>query len=205
MIGRKTPELPSRAVAELRTQRLVLRQWLEADLEPFAALNADPEVMRHFPDLVTREQSDAFAEHQRRLIAERGWGLWAVELVPRRAFIGFVGLAEPRFEAHFTPAVEVGWRLARKHWGSGYASEAARAAVAFGFHELGLDEIVSFTTVGNDRSRRVMERLGMTRDAADDFEHPLVATGHALRPHVLYRLRREDFREADKRPARSAQ
>jgi RimJ/RimL family protein N-acetyltransferase len=168
----------------------VLRQWREADLEPFAALNADPEVMRHFPAPLTHEQSDAFVERERLLIAERGWGLWAVELVQRAAFIGFVGLAEPRFDAHFTPAVEVGWRLAREHWGHGYATEAARAAVEFGFDELGLDEIVSFTTVSNDRSRKVMERLGMTHDEADDFEHPLLAHGDPLRPHVLYRLRR---------------
>jgi RimJ/RimL family protein N-acetyltransferase len=175
----------------------VLRQWREADLEPFAALNADPEVMRHFPAPLAREQSDALAQRERTLIAERGWGLWAVERVQGAAFIGFVGLAEPRFEAHFTPAVEVGWRLAREHWGNGYASEGARAAIGFGFDELGIDEIVSFTTVGNDRSRRVMERLGMTHDAADDFEHPLLAPGDPLRPHVLYRLRRTDFDRAD--------
>lgn len=179
-------------MTELRTPRLLLRQWREADLEPFATLNADLEVTRYFPGPLTADQSDALAERERTLIAERGWGLWAVELVHRAAFIGFVGLAEPRFEAHFTPAVEVGWRLARQHWGSGYATEGARAAIAFAFAELGLDEVVSFATVDNDRSRRVMERLGMTHDAADDFEHPLLAQGDPLRPHVLYRLRRTD-------------
>ena len=175
----------------LRTDRLALRQWREADLEPFAELNADPEVMRYFPAPLTRAESDAHAERSRARIAERGWGLWAVEVVGEVPFIGFIGLAEPRFEAHFTPAVEIGWRLAREHWGHGYAVEGARAAVAYGFGELGLDEIVSFTTTANERSRRVMERLGMTHDAADDFEHPLLAPGHPLRPHVLYRLPRK--------------
>ena len=174
-------------MTELRTPRLVLRQWGDEDLEPFAALNADPEVMRHFPSTMTREQSDQWAEQQRATLAERGWGLWAVEAKP--GFIGFVGLNEPRFEAHFTPAVEIGWRLAREAWGHGYATEAARAAVEFGFGELGLGEIVSFTTAGNDRSRRVMERLGMTHDPSDDFEHPFLPAGHPLRRHVLYRLR----------------
>ena len=177
-------------MTELRTPRLRLRQWSDADLEPFAELNADPEVMRHFPAPLTRARSDALALGQRVLIAERGWGLWAVEVVESSAFIGFVGLSEANFDAHFTPAVEVGWRLARAHWGHGYATEAARAAIAHGFDEVGLDEIVSFTTVGNDRSRRVMERLGLTHDPADDFEHPLLAPGDPLRPHVLYRIRR---------------
>jgi RimJ/RimL family protein N-acetyltransferase len=177
-------------VAELRTARLLLRQWRDSDLEPFAALNADPEVMRHFPSVLTRAESDALALGARALISSRGWGLWAVEVVEGARFIGFVGLAQPRFDAHFTPAVEIGWRLAREHWGSGYATEGARAVVATAFDELGLDELVSFTTVANAASRRVMERLEMTHDPADDFEHPLLAPGHPQRPHVLYRLRR---------------
>jgi RimJ/RimL family protein N-acetyltransferase len=176
-------------MTELLTARLVLRQWRDADLQPWAALNADPEVMRYFPAPLTREESDALAERSRTAISERGWGLWALEVVDGASFIGFVGLAEPRFDAHFTPAVEVGWRLARDHWGQGYATEAARAAIEFGFGELELTEIVSFTSVVNERSRRVMERLGMTRDPAGDFEHPVVADG-LLRPHVLYRLPR---------------
>ena len=175
-------------MTELQTPRLLLRQWRHDDLEPFAELNADPEAMRYFPARRTREQSDELAAHAERGIAERGWGLWAVEVVDSACFIGFVGLAEPRFEAHFTPAVEVGWRLRREAWGNGYATEAARAAVAFGFEELALDEIVSFTSVVNERSRRVMERLGMTHDPADDFDHPNVEDGW-LRRHVLYRLR----------------
>jgi RimJ/RimL family protein N-acetyltransferase len=176
-------------VTGLRTERLVLRQWRGEDLEPFAALNADPEVMRHFPARLTREESDQLARGQRALIAERGWGLWAVEVPGGEPFVGFVGLAVPRFEAHFTPTVEVGWRLARSAWGRGYATEAGRTAVAFGFAEIGLDEIVSFTSVDNVRSRRVMERLGMTHDPADDFDHPRLPPGHPLQRHVLYRLR----------------
>ena len=176
-------------MAELATQRLRLRQWRTDDLEPFAALNADPEVMRYYPSTLDRERSDAFVEREARAITSRGWGIWAVEVVGEVPFVGYVGLAEPSFDAHFTPTVEVGWRLAREHWGRGYATEAAREALRFGFEELGLTEIVSFTTVANRRSRRVMERVGMTRDPRDDFDHPNVPTGSPLRPHVLYRLR----------------
>ena len=179
-----------RRVAELRTERLLLRQWRDEDFEPFAELNADPETMRYFVAPLARAESDAWATLCRRQIEEEGWGLWAVEVVDTAPFIGFVGLARPRFEAHFTPAVEVGWRLARAYWGHGYATEAGRAALAYGFDELGLDEIVSFTSVLNEPSWRVMERLGMTRDPADDFEHVRVPVGHPLRPHVLYRLSR---------------
>ena len=173
---------------ELRTERLLLRQWRESDLEPWAALSADPEVMRYFPSTHTREQSETLARTFAAGIDERGWGLWAVEVVHGAPFIGFVGLNVPGFEAHFTPAVEVGWRLGREHWGHGYATEAARSAVAFGFGELQLDEIVSFTTEGNSRSRRVMERLGMTHDPAEDFDHPALPDW-PMRRHVLYRLR----------------
>ncbi len=173
----------------LQTPRLVLRQWRAGDIESFAALNADPEVMRFFPAPMTREESDALAQRAERDIAERGWGLWAVEVEGSAPFIGFVGLAVPSFDAHFTPAVEVGWRLSREQWGNGYATEAARAATAFGFDELGLDEIVSFTSVVNKPSRRVMERLGMTHDPQEDFDHPSVSDG-PLRRHVLYCLRR---------------
>jgi RimJ/RimL family protein N-acetyltransferase len=176
-------------VAEIRTERLVLRHWRDEDLGPFAALNADPETMRYFPaPRARREESDAFAERIRRHIEEEGWGLWAVEVDGVAPFIGFVGLARPSFEEHFTPAVEVGWRLAREHWGKGYATEAGRAALAYGFEELGLDEIVSFTSRLNEPSWRVMERLGMSHDPADDFDHPRVPVGSPLRPHVLYRL-----------------
>jgi RimJ/RimL family protein N-acetyltransferase len=174
---------------ELHTERLLLRQWRDEDLEPFAQLNDDPEVMEHFPRRHPRAESDAFAGRIRAHIDEHGWGLWAVEVRATAEFIGFVGLAEPRFEAHFTPALEVGWRLKRSAWGHGYATEAARAAVAFAFEVLGRDELVSFTSATNTRSQRVMQRLGMTHDPADDFDHPLVDDPR-LRPHVLYRLRR---------------
>jgi RimJ/RimL family protein N-acetyltransferase len=180
-------------VAELRTERLLLRQWRDADLEPFASLNADPETMRFFPAPPSREESDALAARARRQIEEEGWGLWAVEVVDGPSFVGFVGLARPSFEEHFTPAVEVGWRLAREHWGNGYATEAGRAALGYGFEELRLAEIVSFTSRLNEPSWRVMERLGMRHDEAGDFEHPRVPVGHPLRPHVLYRLAGTDW------------
>jgi ribosomal-protein-alanine N-acetyltransferase len=146
--------------------------------------------MRYFPAPLTRDQSDALADRARAHVDEHGWGLWAVERLDTGEFIGFVGLAGTNFDEHFTPAVEVGWRLARPHWHQGFATEAALAAVAFGFETLQLDEIVSFTAVTNDASRRVMERIGMTHDPADDFDHPRVPEGSPLRRHVLYRLRR---------------
>lgn len=170
----------------IRTERLVLRQWRDEDREPFALLNADPAVMEFFPSTLDRVQCDAFADRASAHLGAHGWGLWAVE--GPEGFIGFTGLAVPRFEAAFTPCVEIGWRLARSAWGRGYATEAATAVIRQAFDELGLDEVVSFTTVGNVRSRAVMERLGMTRDARDDFDHPLLASHDPLRPHVLYRL-----------------
>jgi ribosomal-protein-alanine N-acetyltransferase len=174
-------------MAGLRTDRLLLRQWQERDLEPFADLNADAEVMRYFPYKLTCEQSEALATAIRRDIDKQGWGLWAVEVIGGPSFVGFVGLNEPSFDAHFTPAVEVGWRLAREHWGHGYATEAAQAAIDFGFGELELSQIVAMIGLHNRRSQRVAERLGMTRDLADDFDHPRVPAG-PLRRHGLYRL-----------------
>ena len=174
----------------LRTPRLILRPWRDDDLAPFAALNADPAVMEHLPALLGRAESDALAGRIRSLFEERGLGLWAVEVPGVAPFVGYVGLAPPRFEAHFTPCVEVGWRLARPHWGRGYATEGAAAALDDGFARLGLGAVVSFTVPANRRSRAVMERLGMTHDAADDFDHPAFAPRHPLRRHVLYRLSR---------------
>ena len=171
----------------LRTERLILRRWHEQDFEPFAALNADPEVMRYFPSTLTRAESDAMVGRIEAQFDARGYGLWAVEVVGDAPFIGFIGLAYQTFPAPFTPAVEVGWRLAKAHWGNGYAPEGARAALDFAFDEVGLDEVVSMTTVANDKSRRVMEKVGMTRDPADDFDHPNV-TDQRIRPHVLYRI-----------------
>jgi ribosomal-protein-alanine N-acetyltransferase len=174
----------------MRTARLVLRAWRDDDRAPFAALNADPEVMAHFPSTLSRAASDRLVDAIVEAWQTNDIGLWAVEVADADRFVGFVGLSRPSFEAHFTPAVEVGWRLAREAWGHGYATEAARAAVAFGFDRVGLHEIVSFTVPGNERSRRVMERLGMAHDPADDFDHPKLPDGHPLRRHVLYRLPR---------------
>jgi RimJ/RimL family protein N-acetyltransferase len=173
--------------SNIQTTRLHLRQWCAADREPFARLNADARVMQHFPATLSRRESDAFADRIQFHIEEHGWGLWAVEIPGVAAFAGFIGLAEPRFEAHFTPCTEVGWRLAAEFWGYGYASEGAEAALAFGFQALALPEIVSFTVPANIRSTRVMERIGMIRNPADDFEHPGLPAGHPLRRHVLYR------------------
>jgi RimJ/RimL family protein N-acetyltransferase len=178
------------APRELRTERLRLRPWREDDREPFARLNADPRVMEFFPAVLSREETDAGVARIDAHFAEHGWGFWAVEIPSVTPFAGFIGLYTPRFAAHFTPCVEIGWRLAAECWGRGYATEGARAAMAFGFGELGLDQIVSFTVPANQPSRRVMERLGMTHDPADDFDHPNLPKGHPLRRHVLYRKKR---------------
>jgi RimJ/RimL family protein N-acetyltransferase len=177
----------------LHTPRLVLRTWRDDDLDAWAAMNADPRVMEHFPKLLDRAESDAMAVRVRDSHAQLGFGLWAVEVPGVTNFAGFVGLSVPRFEAHFTPCVEIGWRLGHAHWGKGYATEAARAALAEGFGRLGLDEIVAMTAVGNRRSRHVMEKLGMTRSADDDFDHPKVPEGNPIRAHVLYRLQRAQW------------
>ena len=172
----------------LDTPRLRLRPWRAEDREPFAALNADPVVMEHFVAPLDRDESDAMVDRIEADFAERGWGLWAAERRDTGDFIGFIGLSVPGFEADFTPCVEVGWRLARAHWGQGFAPEGAREAVRFGFDDLGLDEIVSFTYVGNRSSRRVMEKVGMQLER--EFDHPRVPEGHRIRRHVLYTLRR---------------
>lgn len=165
-----------------------MRRWREEDLEPFAAMNADPVVMEHFPGTLSRAQSDELVGRIEAGFEANGFGLWALEVREGGEFIGFVGMAAPGFEAHFTPAVEIGWRLARSAWGNGYATEAARAVLSFGFEEAGLSEIVSFTTVANQRSRAVMERIGMSHDPSDDFDHPGLPVDHPQRPHVLYRI-----------------
>jgi len=172
----------------IRTERLLLRAWRDEDLEPFAALNADPRVMEHMPGVLDRAASDETAARIRRGFAERGWGLWAVAVPGVAPFIGFTGLQPVPFDAHFTPAVEIGWRLSRESWGRGYATEAARAACAHAFGEIGLDAIVAMTVRANVRSWSVMERLGMTHSPDDDFDHPRLPEGHPLRRHILYRL-----------------
>jgi RimJ/RimL family protein N-acetyltransferase len=172
---------------ELRTDRLLLRRWRESDLEPWAAMNADPEVREYLGDLLTPEQSDVSVVLMQAEFDERGYGWWAVETLETGAFIGRVGLDEVDESLPFT-GVDVGWRLARSAWGHGYATEAAQASLAFGFESLGLPEIVASTTVTNVRSQAVMRRLGMTRDPSDDFDDPSVPEG-PLRRCVLYRIR----------------
>lgn len=181
---------------EIRTQRLRLRRWQAEDREAFAALNRDPVVMRYFAAPLSRAESDALVERIEAHFDAHGFGLFAVEVVAERSFAGFIGLSIPRFEAHFTPCIEIGWRLAARCQGRGYATEGARAALDFGFETLALAEIVSFTVPANLRSRRVMEKLGMRRSASEDFDHPLIPEGHPLRRHVLYRKRRREERTA---------
>ncbi len=174
----------------LLTPRTLLRPWRDDDLAPYAALSADPLVMEHYPAPYTRAESEESFARIRAHFERHGFGLWVLEIRDDPGFAGFVGLQIPTFETHFTPCIEAGWRLADKYWGKGYATEAARAALAFAFDELGKDEVVAMTVPGNLRSRRVMEKLGMTRDPADDFDHPRLPAGHPLQRHVLYRIRR---------------
>lgn len=170
----------------MRTERLLLRGWREEDRDAWAAMSADPAVMEFFPATLDRAAADAAFDRYSAALEERGWGLWAVERAG--VFLGFTGLNPVGFAADFAPATEIGWRLRRDAWGHGYASEAARAAMAYAFDDLGLTELVSLTAAINTRSRAVMERLGMIRDPTDDFDHPNVAEGSPLRRHVLYRL-----------------
>lgn len=177
--------------AEIITERLLMRGFRDTDREPFAVMNADPRVMEHFVQPMTREQTDAFVDRITAHWAEHGWGLWALERRDTGAFIGYTGLWPVTFEAAFEPRVEVGWRLAAEHWHQGFATEAARAAVDHAFDVLGRPEVVSFTAVGNVPSQRVMQRIGMCHEPEWDFDHPAVPEGHPVRPHVFYRLRAE--------------
>jgi len=176
---------------ELETDRLRLRQWRQADFGPFAEMNTDPRVMEFFPAVLPRSESDAMAQRCHALIAKQGWGLWATELKATGEFVGFVGLNTTSPELPFAPCVEVGWRLAFRFWGNGYATEAGRAALHVAFRCLGQSEVVSFTAVGNDRSRAVMKRLGMHEAAV--FDHPRIPEGHRLRRHCLYRHSMEEY------------
>lgn len=170
----------------LETDRLNLRQWTENDLGPFRAMGADAEVMKYFPSTFDRHASDAMAKRCQALIEERGWGFWAAEKVSTGEFIGFIGLHVPAAALPCSPCVEVGWRLAREHWGHGFATEGARACIDFAFTELALSEVVAFTSVHNLRSRAVMERIGMTQDSST-FIHPALPANHWLGKHCLYR------------------
>lgn len=173
-------------VRELETQRLLLRQWRDSDYSAFALMSADAETMRYFPSTLTEQESHSMADRCRALIEQRGWGFWVAEYKATQEFIGFIGLHVPSAELPFSPCVEIGWRLARHAWGKGLATEGATAVLDFAFRGLGLSEVVAFTALNNSRSERVMQRLGMVRDALS-FEHPSLPEGHALRKHVLYR------------------
>ena len=177
----------------IQTERLLLRPWVASDRVPFRPMNADPRVMEFFPAVLSGAESDALVDRICAHHAAHGFGLWAVELRETSAFIGFTGLAIPQWDTPFGPCVEIGWRLAYEYWGKGYATEAARAALAFGFDELKLDEIVSFTAAVNKRSERVMQRLGMQRLESEDFYHPALAARHPLAKHVLYRVSRQGW------------
>ncbi len=171
----------------LQTERLILRPWKVEDLEPYAKMNADPKVREHFPSTLTKEESDREAQIFMDSFQVHGWGLWAVTIPDITDFIGFIGLRHVPFSAHFTPAVEIGWRLDYKYWNHGYATEGAEAAMKFGFENLSLNLIVSFTAVNNVRSRRVMEKIGMKWFPEENFEHPRLPQGHFLREQVLYK------------------
>ncbi|MGH7727271.1 MAG: GNAT family N-acetyltransferase [Vulcanimicrobiaceae bacterium] len=174
----------------LETPRLILRPWRDADIEAWAAMNADPRVMEFFPSLYDRARSEATASAMRAGLERNGYGWWVTELKRTSRFAGVVVLDDVSFEAPFAPARQVGWRFLRDAWGSGYATEGARAALTYAFETLGWDEVVALTATVNLRSQRVMQRLGMRRDPAGDFLHPAIAEGHRLRPHVLYRIRK---------------
>lgn len=180
-------------LTELVTPRLLLRRWRPEDREPFARLNADPRVMEFFPAPLSREESDQKIERFERSFEERGFGFWVVERRDAPGCIGCLGLLVVDFPAPFTPCVEIGWQLAAEYWGLGFATEGAREALRYGFTTLTLDEIFSFTAAANARSRRVMEKIGLHHDPADDFDHVKLPEGHPLRRHVLYRGRREEW------------
>lgn len=180
-------------ILELSSARLLMRQWRDNDLPAFARMCADPQVMRYFPQSLTRMESAKLIGRIRGHFAEHGFGFWALERKDSGEFIGFTGLSVVGFNAAFTPAVEIGWRLAREHWGLGYASEAAWTVLGCGFEHLELAEIVSFTAVSNLPSQKVMQAIGMHYDPVDDFAHPNLPEGHALRPHMLYRINRQQW------------
>ena len=180
----------------METERLILRQWRDTDIPPFARLNADLAVMRFFPALLSADESAAIAQRMRGIISEKGWGFWAVELKSCHEFIGFVGLHEQPVESGIphAPLVEIGWRIAAQHWGRGYAPEAGKVALDYAFAVLFLDEVYAFTAVPNEPSKRVMQKIGM-QDTGQQFNHPKLPPGHDLERHCLYRISRERWRE----------
>ena len=173
---------------QLETERLILRGWQDSDLEPFSTITADPEVRRYYPNVLTKDETRLVIERIKSHVEKEGFGLWALELRETGEMIGYTGLSKPTIEAHFMPCVEIGWQIAKHHWGKGYAPEAAIKALEDGFSRLNLNEIVSFTSKLNSKSIRVMEKMGMLRNPKDDYMHPLLPDGHPLKPHVLYRL-----------------
>lgn len=184
----------NRAPPVIETERLILRQWIEADREPYAALNADPEVMEHFERPLTRAESDAAIDRNNASLTDSGWGNWAVERRADGVLLGHVGVKPTAPELPFGGAYELGYRFARRAWGQGYASEGSRALLAYGFRELALPEIVAFTAVPNTRSQAVMRRIGMVHDPARDFDHPALPEGHRLRRHVLFAITKPENR-----------
>lgn len=189
--------LEIKTMIEIKTERLILRQWTESDLKPFAELNADRRVREFFPKVLTRQESDGFVKIFSDHIKQYGWGFWAACLIETGEFIGFIGLETVNLAVPFTknPTVEIGWRIAHKHWGKGYATEGALKALEYGFQTLKLEEIVSFTVVQNIRSRNVMKKIGMHHDAKDDFDHPNLPEGHPMRRHVLYQISLQEWQK----------
>lgn len=181
-------------VVTLLTERLRLRQWQESDYLPFAAMNADPAVMAFYPKTLSVTESDALADMLKQLIATQSWGFWAVEIRAEKKFIGFVGINRPSYELPVSPCIEVGWRLDKAYWGKGYATEAAKQALRFAFDVLAVDQVYAFTSVGNSRSRAVMERVGMV-NAQHNFDHPIIPAGHPLSEHVLYQVTKDRLRD----------
>jgi len=182
------PSITGNFVIVIRTPRLILRQWKKSDFAPFAKLNADPKVREFFPNILTTEESNQIADIFLKSIEEKGYGLWAVSVIGGSDFIGMIGINDVPFKASFTPAIEIGWRIAHEFWGHGYATEGAIASLKFGFEVLNLHEIVAFTTLHNMRSQKVMEKIGMKPDPKDDFIHPKLDPTHPLAHHVLYRI-----------------
>jgi len=176
-------------IPRLETERLILREWIDGDIQPFVDMNCDPDVMRFFPKHLTAEESRQFIAKSNSILLEKQFGLWAVEIKESGEFIGFIGLAIPTFETSFTPCTEIGWRLTKQSWGKGYATEGAKRVLQYAFKNLDLKEVVSFTSELNRPSIKVMERIGMKRSPSEDFNHPRVEKGHRLERHVLYRKR----------------
>ena len=177
---------------KIKTKRLLLRQWREEDKSIFASINSDPEVMEYYPKVLNTTESNEMAHKLETLISQKGWGFWAVEKIKNKQFIGFVGLHEPTYDLPVTPCVEIGWRIGKKHWGHGYATEAATAALDFAFNSLDLEQVYSFTSVTNKRSWSVMKRLGMV-NTNQNFNHPLITEDSPLKEHYLYRITRSQW------------